>query len=397
MDRLNSDMHSTELLSLFRDLETANLDRSLRLLVRFFLAEEAGILSLQPIGTTLMCQRAMGSEAKLPSPEELKAVCLEAPTVEPQTLPNHKNWRGITQIVAGESRVLIWLQRNLDWTPEQEQHFQLAVMYIGRSHEVREKLSLSRESARLDQRLSDAAHFSGRIAHDFDNILTGVTGFAELSLSMVSAESQLGEFLREILTAGNRGLVFTQQLHHLSRSGIVKPVPTCPKDVLNKQKAKHPDIVLDVEKASLEVALEASSLQLVLSSLIDNAVEASPKPGTVTVKSRLIELSLAEHADFLGSPVPGPYVEFTITDEGPGIREDILPRLFHEPFVTTKPRHRGLGLPICYRILRVHRAGIRLDSQPSRGTTARVVVPLAAGRKRNTSAVNREVAHTTGG
>jgi signal transduction histidine kinase len=73
-------------------------------------------------------------------------------------------------------------------------------------------------------------------------------------------------------------------------------------------------------------------------------------------------------------------VEVRIADTGPGLTDDARRRMFVEPFFTTKFRHRGLSLAVVYRMLYAHRGGVQVDSQPGRGTTVRVVLPLAAAR-----------------
>jgi signal transduction histidine kinase len=100
----------------------------------------------------------------------------------------------------------------------------------------------------------------------------------------------------------------------------------------------------------------------------------------VSVAARPVELSEADAREFLGKAATGAHLEVTVTDNGPGIKPEVRRRLFAEPFFTTKVRHRGLGLAVCYRILCAHRGGIRLSpaAAPGTGTQVRVALPLAA-------------------
>jgi CheY-like chemotaxis protein len=126
------------------------------------------------------------------------------------------------------------------------------------------------------------------------------------------------------------------------------------------------------------VALDSEHLGHVLSALLDNAREALPGPGAISVSARQVDLGEADCQDLFGSARPGPHVEITIADTGIGLSPDVRKRLFSEPFFTTKPRRRGFGLAISYGILHAHRGGLRLHPGEEYGVVARVLLPVAA-------------------
>lgn len=242
---------------------------------------------------------------------------------------------------------------------------------------------------RLYQRLGDAAVIAGRMAHDFDNLLQGIIGFSDLTLPMVPPGSQAANFIAEIGKIGQRGTVFTQQLHHLSRSGQVKPNPAAVALAVSKEEARLKPVTpagVRVEKEYSPnlpaVAVEAGPLQIILGHLLENAVEACPQGGVVRVTARPVELTETDARGYLGRVGVGGYLQITVSDTGTGIKPEVRRRLFVEPFFTTKVRHRGLGLAIAYRVLCAHRGGIQIDSvpPPGTGTQVRVVLPLAAAR-----------------
>jgi signal transduction histidine kinase len=242
---------------------------------------------------------------------------------------------------------------------------------------------------KLSQRLADAAVIAGRMAHDFDNILTGIIGFSDLTQPMLQAGSQAANFVAEIGKVGQRGIQFTQQLHQLSRSGHVKPNPTALAPAVAKEESRLRPMMsanLRVEKelpgTLPTVALESAPLQVIFGHLLENAVEACPQGGVIRITARPVELTDADAKAYLGKPSGGPHLLVSITDSGVGIRPEVRRRLFVEPFFTTKVRHRGLGLAIAYRVLCAHRGGIQIDTvpPPSVGTQVRVVLPLAAAR-----------------
>src|SRR5262249_33425328 len=127
------------------------------------------------------------------------------------------------------------------------------------------------------------------------------------------------------------------------------------------------------------VTLPPNALADLLGPLLDNAWEASDPKGRVTVTARLVRLSAADCLALWGSPRSGPQVRLEISDAGSGLSAAARAKLFHEPFFTDKPRHRGLGLATVYGVLTSHRGGFRLLAGSPGGVTVRVYLPVAAG------------------
>lgn len=291
---------------------------------------------------------------------------------------------------AGRDPGLLYAERPAGpWTEADRHYLTLSAGLIARSQALAADLGPVVDPVRLDQRLADAAVIAGRMAHDFDNILTGIIGFADLTAPLVPAGSQAAKFVAEIAKVGHRGIVFTQQLHQLSRSASTKPSPGGIAAAFAKESAKFSasaEVRADLPAGLPAVAMEPGPLSAVLGHLLANAVEATPAVGGVSVSARVVDLSAADAAGYLGAVSPGPHVEVTVIDSGPGIKPDTRARLFADPFVTTKVRHRGLGLAIVYRTLAAHRGGVRIGpADPGPGTAARFVVPPAAARPPVTS------------
>ena len=239
---------------------------------------------------------------------------------------------------------------------------------------------------RLHQRLSDAAIIAGRMAHDFDNILTGIIGFSDLALPLLPSGSQAASYIAEIAKVGQRGIQFTQQLHQLSRSGQHKPTAGSVALAVAREEGRlkphmHPHLRVEKELPVQlpSVALDTPALQVVVGHILENAVEACPQGGSVRISARVQTLSAAEARTFLGRLQPGEHVVIQVVDSGTGLKPEVRRRLFVEPFFTTKVRHRGLGLAIVYRILWVHHGGISLEPvpPPGSGTQVRIALPLA--------------------
>ena len=291
----------------------------------------------------------------------------------------------------GQPMGLIWAERpaGQPWGDTEREYLALTGKALEQSPALAAVIGPLLDPDRLAQRLGDAAVIAGRMAHDFDNILTGIIGFSDLTQPMLQPGSQAASFVAEIAKVGQRGIQFTQQLHQLSRSGQVKPNPAAVASAVAKEELRLKPLMnpsLRVEKelpSSLPpVALEGGPLQVVLGHLLENAIESCPQGGVIRVAARTAELTDADAKTYLGKPAGGNNLLVTITDSGVGIKPDVRRRLLVEPFFTTKVRHRGLGLAIAYRILCAHRGGLQIDAVPApgTGTQVRVVLPLAAAR-----------------
>jgi signal transduction histidine kinase len=263
---------------------------------------------------------------------------------------------------------------------------QLVAKALGVSPALQRFLAPVTDQARIAQRLEDAAKVAGRVAHDLDNVFQGVTGFLALAMEELAPGSPTHDTVREADTAARAGMRFCGQLHQLSRGGHARPLPAGLSAAIGREKSRlaadHPNVrfAVDVPADLPAVAVEGGGLQLILGHLLDNAAEAGPKDGTVTLTARLIELAPAELPGFLGRPAAGPQIEVRVADQGPGLTDEARRKMFVEPFFTTKYRHRGLSLAVVYRMLYAHRGGVQADARPGQGTAVRVVFPLAAAR-----------------
>jgi signal transduction histidine kinase len=232
-------------------------------------------------------------------------------------------------------------------------------------------------------RLDDAARLCGRVGHDFDNVLMGVLGFAELTQAQLDPSSRAAGFIRELLLVAENAKTITAQLHAFHHCSRASQSPTRLTDVCK------PTVLATIAEAPTGLRIESTlpanlpsvavgigPLQAVIGHLIRNAAEAMPAGGQVSVTGRAVTLT-----DGLPDALPaaldaGDYIELSVADAGPGFAPDLLSRVGREPFLTTKARHRGLGLPTVLRTLHAHRGGLRIESKP-RGTAVIVYLPSA--------------------
>lgn len=241
----------------------------------------------------------------------------------------------------------------------------------------------------LGQRLADLAGLARRVAHDFDNVLTGIIGFAELSLACSDKSSPPHAYLSELLRVCENGIQLTRRLHFFHACGEVSLSPSDPASViraeverLRKSLPATVELGATIETAVPLVRLDQEPVRHVLAQILTNAIESCPERGRIEIRARTTEIGDADTSSWLGALKAGRYVEIAVVDSGNGFSEEARRRLVAEPFFTTKPKHRGLGLPIAFRILHAHGGGLRFESQPGQ-CMVRIALPAASSQEAN--------------
>jgi signal transduction histidine kinase len=231
-------------------------------------------------------------------------------------------------------------------------------------------------------RLEAMALTSRHLAHDFGNIVTTVLGFSQLALATPGvSQGPVGQNLKEIRRGAQNGADLTHQLRLLSRRQPQRAVPISPTPTLEREIKR----IREAGAGRLSVTLQASALlpllidpeqlRLAVAALLDNALEAVAGGGSIAVSAGQVEVRPEECLDYLGNVQPGPHLRIEVVDSGPGLSAEARRRLFVEPFYTSKPRKRGLGLTIAHGTLHAHRGGLRLEPAPEGGLAASLVIP----------------------
>jgi two-component system cell cycle sensor histidine kinase/response regulator CckA len=243
------------------------------------------------------------------------------------------------------------------------------------------------EALQQAQKLESIGVLAGGIAHDFNNLLTGIMGNAGLARRAISLgkTEQAAALLRDVLSASQRAADLTRQLLAYAGKGrfVVLPVDICQlvrevSTLIRASISKKITLVLDVPDDCLLVEADRVQLQQLVMNLVINGGEAiGDEPGTLTVRVRREYFSeRRERPRTQGFPiVSGEYVRIDVTDTGTGMNEQTRGRIF-EPFFTTKFLGRGLGLSAALGIVRGHRGAIGVRSEPGRGTTFTVLLPV---------------------
>jgi signal transduction histidine kinase len=368
------------------------IDKWLAELARLFVARSAGLAG--PLWSKPPAHRLVGpDERAVPSrrlPWEvvpgLLADLRRAPAAVKVTTEAGDNLLAAALAQPSGVTWLLWMQGDADheWCEDDVALLPVVGQLLVRA--VGEADGGLLERWRLQQRLEEAATVAGWLAHDFGNVLTGVLGFAELALDQAPPGSELHDFLREIRQTADRGAEFIRKLLCFSRRqrsrAEVARLADVADQVAGRVRVDWGDAItlrVAVPADLPSVVLAADALGEVLHQLLDNARRALPVAGEVRVSARRVELDDAACAELLGHAQPGSFVEVEVADTGHGLSQEMRQRLLSEPFFSTRPRHRGLGLPVVYGILHSHGGGFRLETPGTGGTTARVFLP-AAGR-----------------
>ena len=237
------------------------------------------------------------------------------------------------------------------------------------------------EQLRHAQKMEAIGTLAGGVAHDFNNILTVVTSYAEL-LSRTEPDADRRSDLDEIVAAARRATLLTRQLLTFSRKSLAEPQAINVSYIVGRlggmlRRLLKENIKL-VPRLGSDVATvlgDPNQLEQVLMNLVINAADAMPDGGTLVIETQNIQLDDA-YARKHGGVTPGSYVMLAVTDTGTGIDPSIIDKIF-EPFFTTKPpgHGTGLGLASTYAIVKDGGGHIWAYSEPGQGTTFKIYFP----------------------
>ena len=239
---------------------------------------------------------------------------------------------------------------------------------------------------RETQKLESIGVLAGGIAHDFNNLLTGILGYTSLvrlglPASEVQAQRRLesaedsarraAELCKQLLAYAGKG---SYQLHSLSLNAVVEKSTA----LLKLPLGPATTLRLDLADSLPLCRADAAQLRQVLVNLVTNAAEAlGDAPGTIVIRSCSTTITSADLPALVAGHhlKPGACVGLEVCDDGSGMGPATLARVF-EPFFTTRFIGRGLGLPAVLGVVHGHGGGIRLTSEPGRGTTVRLFFPI---------------------
>ena len=236
------------------------------------------------------------------------------------------------------------------------------------------------------QKMEAVGQLAGGIAHDFNNILTAMMGYGHLLKMKLKEEDPLRSYAEHILFLSDRAGNLTHSLLAFSRKQIMNPRPVDLNEIVRRidhllSRIIGEDIRLQtmLSEKALIVMADPGQIEQVLMNLATNAKDAMPAGGLLTIQTETVAID-HEFIKGHGFGKEGPYVLLSLTDTGAGMERETREKIF-EPFFTTKEvgKGTGLGLAMAYGIIKQHEGYINVYSEPGRGTTFRIYLPLIQG------------------
>lgn len=244
------------------------------------------------------------------------------------------------------------------------------------------------EQVILSQKMEAIGQLAGGVAHDFNNILQVIIGYAEVIMRNSSNPEFVTEGVENVYQAAQRAAMLTRQLLVFSRRQMALPAILGMNSVIENVHAliKHllgEDVSLSIQcPAQLpSVYADASQLEQLILNLVVNARDAMPSGGRLAIIADEVTLMAAQAAAMPGAR-PGNFVCVSVADTGMGMDSEILQHVF-EPFFSTKGvgHGSGLGLSVAYGIAKQHDGWMTVKSQVGKGSTFTFYLPVREGDK----------------
>ena len=260
------------------------------------------------------------------------------------------------------------------------------VEIIGIARDINERKRAEEEQKKLQARLQEAkkmeaiATLAGGIAHEFNNTLVGITGNIDLLQMHLPDEVNIDKYAERMSASTHRMAHLTAQLLAYARGGkyqsknisltdFVEETLPLIKQTIDSSIRIETDLSHDISN----VEADLTQMQMVLSAVLNNASEAIEGEGRIRITTR--DEKIDEQFVKINPDIkPGPYVSFTVEDDGKGMDEETRSRIF-DPFFTTKFQGRGLGMAAVYGIVTNHGGWISVDSELGKGTVVRIYLP----------------------
>ncbi len=271
---------------------------------------------------------------------------------------------------------------------------------------AQQELEEKDEKLRHAEKMEAIGQLAGGIAHEFNNLLAGIMGYAELLRQDLAGQRCLEEHADAILSASKQAATLTTQLLAFSRRGALR-TEVLDLNALIREVAKlvertfdrRIEIKFDFAEEKAMVRGDAVRIQSALLNLAVNARDAMPRGGTLLFGTRRHHFDRSECLRRPGALAPGAHIVLEVSDTGQGIPGDILPHIF-EPFFTTKElgKGTGIGLAAVYGTVQSHDGSIEVESKVGEGTVFRLCLPCEGARSsKSTRTSDRPNAAPRGG
>ncbi|WP_312360482.1 ATP-binding protein, partial [Stutzerimonas balearica] len=237
------------------------------------------------------------------------------------------------------------------------------------------------EALRHAQKMEAIGQLTGGLAHDFNNMLTGVLGALDLIQRRVESGrfGELGRYLDAAMTSANRAAALTHRLLAFARRQSLDPRPVdvnqlvaSMEDMLRRTIGEHIRLDSALQEPLWQAYTDAHQLENALLNLVINSRDAMPDGGHLNIATRNVQVQPGEP----DSPEAGDYVLLSVADTGSGMSAEVIAKAF-DPFFTTKPigQGTGLGLSMVYGFAKQTGGHVHIDSTPGEGTLISLYLP----------------------
>lgn len=241
------------------------------------------------------------------------------------------------------------------------------------------------EQLRQAHKMEAIGTLAGGVAHDFNNILSVIFGYADIALDQIPQNNPVAEDIRQIYDAAMRARELVKQILSFSRKEVLErtPLPLAPlvDDVLRLLRASIPSTILinrNIDPNCGNVLANSTQMQQVLINLCTNAAQAMEKTGgRLDITLSKVQLTAGDLPNDSYCK-PGSYAKLSVKDNGTGIEPDKLGRIF-DPYFTTKEvgKGSGMGLAVVVGIIKSHEGLVQVHTEIHRGTTFEVYLPIS--------------------
>ncbi len=235
------------------------------------------------------------------------------------------------------------------------------------------------------QKMEAIGQLAGGVAHDFNNILTAIIGFASLLKMNMKKDPQMMTYVDPILSSAEKASQLTQGLLAFSRKQIIEPKHVDINEIIRKLEhllvrllGEEVDLNIVCSGEPVTIFADAGQMEQIIINLSTNARDAMPEGGVLSISTDMIVVGEDNLTDQQGyEKKPGKYALISVSENGVGMSRETASHIF-EPFYTTKEigKGTGLGLAIVYGVVKQHNGYINVYSEPGSGTTFKIYLPL---------------------
>ncbi len=250
-------------------------------------------------------------------------------------------------------------------------------------HDVSEEQRLQ-EQLRQSDKMNAIGKLAGGVAHDFNNMLGIIIGYSDLAMEKARNDSELSDYLKQVLDAAHRSSQLTRRLLVFARKQTIAPIILDLNevignilDMLKQLLGENIRVVWKPCEEKAVVNIDPGQVDQVLANLCVNARDAIDDNGEIIIETEKVLLT-EEYCSYNSDAVPGDYIMLAVSDNGSGMSRDIISRIF-EPFFTTKSNDQGtgIGLSTVFGIVKQNSGFINVYSEPGQGSTFKIFIPRA--------------------